>query len=145
MSTLASLDIKLSRKKAIQISTESIIKALMSNGWNILNNGNILYLPLGDQDDFDWQENALNQSDFFNIIEQKVRKNEIIGVGITWKDSVIGGTLLINPAFDISFSLTINRKRLFSNVTDVNWYLEKLLPCLETDLMTVERFSFSQD
>ena len=145
MSTLASIDIKLSRKKAFPISSESIIKALILSGWNAVNNGKILYLPLGDEDDFDWQEKALNQSDIFSIIEQKERNNEIVGVGITWKDTAIGGTLLINPAFDISFSLTINRKRLFDNVTDVNWYLERLLPCLETDLMTVEHFSFSQD
>ena len=70
---------------------------------------------------------------------------EIIGAGLTWKETSIGGTMLIHPNLDISFSLTTNRKRVSNNITDVIWYLERILPYLETDLMTVQQFTFRQD
>lgn len=145
MSTLASINIKLSKKKSGSISAVSILKALIIHGWILMNNGKILYLPLGDEDNYDWQENELSEPEFFRIVERKEKKNEIIGVGMTWKDTSIGGTILIHSALDISFSLTTNRRRLVNNITDVNWYLERILPCLETDSMTVEQFKFSQD
>lgn len=145
MSTLASLRIKLAHKKANPISAVSILKVLIEHGWNLVNNGKVLYLPLGDDDDFDWQEDEINESVFLNIVYQKEKANEVIGVGMTWKDTSIGGTVLICSALDISFSLTINRKRLINNITDVNWYLEKIIPCLDTDFTTVENYNFSQD
>ncbi|WP_160117930.1 hypothetical protein, partial [Lacrimispora sphenoides] len=98
-----------------------------------------------DDDDFDWQENQINKDAFAEIVEQKEQAGEIIGVGLTWGNTDIGVILLIYTNYQLSFSLTINRKKLQSNITDFNWYLEKILPCLETDFMTVSNFSFSQD
>ena len=145
MSTLASLDILISKRGQGAISAVEILQLLFIKGWNATNNGKILYLPLGDDDDFDWQEQQLSISELLNIVSQKEKQGEIIGVGVTWESTMIGGTLLIHSNCSLSFSLTINRKQLVSNITDVSWYLERILPCFETDTTIVEKFTFSQD
>ena len=144
MSTQVSLSIKLSRRGNNVLSSVQIIQILVNNGWNLTNNGKTLYLPLGDKDDFNWQEEFLTTIDFFDLVKRKEQSNEIIGVGLYWDGTEIGGTLLLHQDHNISFSVSINRKILFGNITDVNWYLERILPCLETDAMIIEHFSFSQ-
>lgn len=144
MSASASINISIAKRREISFSVVDIIKILLNNGWNIINDNKILYLPLGDNDKFDWQYTPMNENDFFDLIKQKELATEIIGVGLIWENSSIGGTILINSSCDILFSLTINRKKIFDDVTDVNWYLERLLTFFETDLVTVESFSFKQ-
>jgi len=145
MSALASIDVTIEKRGSESITAVEILELLTKQGWNINNNGNTLYLPLGDDDDFDWQEAVINKEELFSIIVQKEEQQEIIGIGLTWENTDIGGTLLIHSNNLLSFSLTINRKVLSNNITDVNWYLERILPCFETNLITVERFAFAQD
>lgn len=145
MSISASLSVILANRCNQSLSSVKIINSLLNNGWHLEKNNKIYYLPLGDDDDFDWQENQINKDAFAEIVEQKEQAGEIIGVGLTWGNTDIGVILLIYANYQLSFSLAINRKKLQSNVTDFNWYLEKILPCLETDFMTVSNFSFSQD
>lgn len=144
MSINASLDIRLYSKGNYVISSAQIIQAFINSGWNIQQKEKILYLPFGDHDDYDWQEKILSKDAFFELIEKKEEANEVIGVGLFWDDTGIGGTLLLLSNESISFSITINRKILLNNITDVNWYLERIFPCLETDALGIEHFTFSQ-
>ena len=144
MSISASLDVAIASKPGYSITSSEIISILAKNGWKIKNENKILYLPLGDDDDFDWQEDQITESEFYEIAKQKQNNNEVIGVGMIWENTSIGGTLLVYPDHKISFSLSINLKTISNGATDVNWYLDKILPYLESDLTTIETFSFIQ-
>ena len=145
MSVSASLNITLASRDNQPLSSRKIIDSLLNSEWCLVNNNKIYYLPLGDDDDFDWQENQITKDNFFEIVKQKEDTKEIIGVGLTWANTDIGVILLIHTNYQLSFSLTVNRKKLQGNITNFNWYLEKILPCFETSFMTVENFSFGQD
>ncbi len=144
MSITASIDIKLSCKEQKIMTSQEILKRFINNGWAVKNNDKILYLPLGDDDMFEWLDDLVNESELFEIIAKKEQANEIIGVGLTWRDTNIGGTILIYPNFDLTINLTINRRKLFNDITDVNWYLEKIISCFDNSAVDVESFSFSQ-
>ena len=49
---------------------------------------------------------------------------------------------------ELSVSLNINRKLLYNDgsmrTTDINWYLDKLLPALNQDDMLIESFSYEE-
>lgn len=144
MSIEASVNIKLSKRGNQSISSSQIVRSLINGGWNIKKDGKVLYLPLGDDDDFDWQEDVLSEADFLKLAQEKEQVNEIIGIGLFWNDTETGGTLLLYSDCSISFSATINRKVLMNNITDVNWYLEKIIPCLEIASLGIEHFTFTQ-
>lgn len=97
MSVSATLDISLLSKGNNLFSSVDIVKIFIENGWCISDNGKFFYLPLGDNDDFDWQDDEMDQNEFIKIIKRKEEKGELRGVAITWKKSSIGGTLLVYP------------------------------------------------
>ncbi len=145
MSISASLNISLASRGNQALSSVKIIESLSNNGWNLINNGKICYLPIGDQDDFDWQESQISKSDFLEVVKRKEQAGEIVGVVINWGNTNVGGDLLIHQDYKLTFSITVNRKSLEdSDLTDFNWYLGKILPCFEMDSMTVANFSFDQ-
>ncbi|WP_144687022.1 hypothetical protein [Acetivibrio clariflavus] len=94
--------------------------------------GKVSFLPLGDNDDYDWQSEEIDLEQLMDIIDKKEKQNEVIGVILYWDKSSIGMQLLIWNSGKLPFILTINRKILNDNteinVTDVNWYLERILP-----------------
>ena len=56
--------------------------------------------------------------------------------------------MLLFPDFEISFNLSVNRKKienLSTEVIDVNWYLKRLIPCFGTDDLLIERLQFLQE
>ncbi|MDO4230468.1 MAG: hypothetical protein Q4C98_11690 [Capnocytophaga sp.] len=67
----------------------------MSNGWSLLGCGGKSYLPIGDIDDFDWQySKSITDDEIMDICTIKFKNKEIIGLGLTWLDTNIGGNFL---------------------------------------------------
>jgi hypothetical protein len=91
-------------------------------------------LPLGDNGKFEWRAVSVRErQNVLDEIKKKQQLNEIIGVVVTYKDSLIGGELLILPSkSQISFSISINRKKLENRITDFQWYEDRILPWLRT-------------
>lgn len=143
-----SINIKLARKGEEKIDSITLIKDLINGGWNIINNNIILYLPVGDDGDYDWQENEMTPCDFFDIVKTKEENSEVIGVEIRWEDSKIGGNLFIYPNLEITFSICINRKKVKLNngeeITDINWYNERLIILLKSKNYIIESFSYEE-
>ena len=123
MSVSASIEIQ---SKQIQIEQSvDIIHQFLSNDWAIDDNGSIVYLPIGDKD-FEWTVLRSNLKELFEIIGEKVLRRELIGVNITFRDTSIGGNLLINEN-ELQLILSINRKMIHDlNITDFSWYLNKI-------------------
>jgi hypothetical protein len=116
-----------------------VLEALLSNGWSMENNGHISILPLGDRGEHSWVDLELSeQNNVLDIIKEKEKRGEAIGVTLTWKDSNVGVDFLVFTKDTILFSLTINRKLLASSgFSDVSWYLEKIIPAITSCGVTI--------
>ena len=83
-----------------------------------------------------------------DILITKARSNEEIGVIMTWQDTNIGGIFSFRNNDSIFVSLIMNRKIYFDKnnfqITDVNWYLTRLLPALNQGEMRVEYFTYEE-
>jgi hypothetical protein len=129
-------------------SSSKIIDNLMANGWQLNDQGKISYLPLGDKDNFDWQiQQDIDYLDLLKIVKNKELNNEPVGIIMSWKNTAIGISIIIRKEGILSIDLNINRQDFALNnhyeITDFQWYLKRLLPCLDATF-GVESFSFEQ-
>lgn len=57
-----------------------LLDILCNGGWKVYNNkGNIEYLPIGDDENFCWQEDKISYEKLKEIIVMKQQKNELVG------------------------------------------------------------------
>jgi len=148
MSLNSSIDIKLARRNNYKICATQLINTFINNGWKVIEGGKISYLPLGDDDDYDWQSEDITIEQLNDIIENKEKSGEIIGVIMKCGDTDIGGSFLIYSELELSFSMTINRKttKCTNNhiLTDVNWYVERIVCLLRDSDYIIESFSYEE-
>lgn len=148
MSVSASIDIRLAMVEGCLPSAVEIINSLLRCNWTTNDNEKISYLPLGDNDAYDWQNESICSEHLVEIINEKERQNEVIGVVLTWEKSDIGMHILVLNNRDLSFNLSMNRKRINDdlelNMTDVNWYLERIMPAFRGENYIVESVTFEQ-
>ncbi|WP_091018219.1 hypothetical protein [Paenibacillus amylolyticus] len=128
MSVSISIEISLSK----QISRMTILRKLVDFGWSYNDQGKVTYLPIGDDNEFNWQRKSIPLEELLKILVIKDNQRELIGVAMTWKETDVGGTFLIEENGTILMSPDINRKVLdvesYNKITDVNWYVTKLIP-----------------
>ncbi|MCX4025765.1 hypothetical protein H0A36_07010 [Endozoicomonas sp. SM1973] len=141
MSRQVSIDITLVSKE----TRVNIIKRLISNGWTFSYYGEVSYLPIGDED-FDWCYERLNNKQTLKLLSEKEEAEELIGVVLTWQNTDVGGEILFNLDLSMSFVVSINRKTIgnCNSVTDMNWYLTKIIPFLESANTKVECINFEE-
>jgi len=159
MSVSTSIDLRIVQSMSGTIvSPMKILEKLVSNGWNLFDKkGCVSYLPVGDDDMFNWTGKKMNGTSLMEILKEKELIGELIGVGLTWKSTGIGGEVLLRQEKEMqrkgihvsmSFCLTRNRKLLSDydclKITDVNWYLTKLLPIFNQGNTLVEYFSYEE-
>ena len=111
----------------------SIIDSLLELGWSY-DEGHISYLPLGDNDLFDWQwEEISHWPKIREIITQQCANKERIGICLVWPNSPTGTQFLFETEESQLLVNLTGRKRIkgIERATDFTWYLEKLLPPLE--------------
>lgn len=116
--------------------TLKIIDNLLSGGWSYNDSGKIVYLPLGDKGLFDWKSKALESwGNVYDVIREKVRCGEVVGLNMTWQDSGVGAQFLFDSGNKVlAVNLTINRIRASdSNDTDFSWYIPRIINSLEKD------------
>ena len=107
-----------------------IIKIFQRIGWNF--HPEIEYLPLHDEDDYNWQKEKISPEELFSIIDEEQKNQEIIGLILYYLNTDIGITLLIKNHDEIIIMLNINRKTLKnSEITDISFYIEKIAVKLE--------------
>lgn len=147
MSVSAYLEVKLSHPQIKKMSSVELIQRLLNQGWALNYDGEVSYLPLGDNDEFAWRAESISSESLLAILNEKEQRGELVGVVLTWKDSGIGGDFLVYNDGTLSVSLSINRKLIEdveSGITDLNWYLVKLLPVFSGDGLQVESFSYEE-
>ena len=105
-----------------------ILKAFKKIGWDIYNlEGKVEYLPVGDNDKYDWQWEKMSEAKFYNIISTKIANKEQIGVDLFYNSGVEGISLLAYNTDQITLSLSINRKLVDERHTDMAWYLNSIV------------------
>jgi len=124
MSVSANIHVNAVQKNTI--SVWKIIKALLDNGWEIFKNGKITFLPLHDNDMYNWKDGSLTLTEFKSNLDEKENLSETIGV-ILYKGD-IGVTLLFMSCCEFIVGCDINRKVLpDSGITDLSWYLSNII------------------
>ena len=158
MSVSASIDLRVVQSSTGKLITPiKAIELLAHYGWSLQRDGYVCYLPPGDGDNFGWDGRRMSIESLMAILTKKEDLSELIGVLLTWKNTDIGGNLLLygnkkslekDFFTPISFHIDGNRKQLVINdsygMTDVNWYLEKLLPAFNQGDTYVEYFSYDE-
>ncbi|PIH57646.1 hypothetical protein CS562_20890 [Paenibacillus sp. LK1] len=78
-------------------------KQIRKFGWSYNDHGHATFLPIGDDDDYGWQHVSISKEELLKILSTKEKQRELIGIGMTWKDTNIGGTFLIreNGTFEM--------------------------------------------
>ncbi|GGH61383.1 hypothetical protein GCM10008014_36760 [Paenibacillus silvae] len=137
MSVSSSIEISLSES----ISGSTILNRLEEYGWSYNDHGMVTFLPVGDDEDYNWQRMNITITELLEVIHKKEERGEVIGVVMTWMDTNIGGTFLIRETGAFLMSPDINRKVLKlgngSSSTDINWYITKLIPVFGSSFQSI--------
>ncbi len=130
-------------------NVDEIVKLLTYIGWTIFDNdGKITYLPLYDNDEFNWKKEEISEDTLLKIILEKVENQETVGIVLHWGRTGIGISMLFQSFNDILISLNIHRKTIvsgdLSSPTDVNWYVENIIIPLRKFGCIIESYKFEE-
>ena len=127
--------------KASKPDRIDMLSNLLDYGWSVNCNNQIQYLPLGDDDDYDWQFAPLDTwQNIYEIIKQKDKRNERLGLDLCWQNTSVGGSFLIDP---LSTTAKISNIRLWTTwyaqrpklencdwITNQSWFIQRIIPPL---------------
>ena len=109
-------------------SIADILRIFQQIGWHIRNpQGKVEYLPIGDDDEYDWQCDEISERELYNIVSKKTARKEQIGVNLFYCNGTEGISLLAYNTSQILLSIAINRKTIKGRYTDMSWYLENIV------------------
>jgi hypothetical protein len=115
---------------AVVPAPAEILSLLFEVGWGYDYHGEIAYLPVGDDELFNWRTKPLDGwSRVQSLIDTKAQNNEPVGLGLAWRDSQVGGTFYLKPQGEMMVVLDADRPRLegCDDFTDMSWYLSRIL------------------
>lgn len=125
-----------------------IIKLFDELGWRHYDvEKNIVYLPLGDDDNFDWQKKFLSENELYKLINIKQDNFEQIGLNLYYENSQEGLTLLTKNTKEIVIGLNINRRTVENNresITDIGWYFNNIIQGLKERGCYVDYIKFEE-
>lgn len=109
-------------------SIVDVLKIFQQIGWYIYNpQGKVEYLPVGDDDEYDWQCEEISEIKLYDIISKKIARKEQIGINLFYNNGTEGISLMAYNASQIILSITINRKTVKGQYTDMAWYLQNII------------------
>ena len=114
-----------------------LIDLLCNAGWTVFNDlGEIEYLPLGDDEDFCWQEEKKTYDELKEILLLKQQNDEFIGVNLFYSGTNQGISFLGRNIDDVVISININRKTIgeeIDSLTDFEWYFSRIIKVLHEE------------
>lgn len=114
------------------LPTVLLLHSLVRDGWVPNDEGYIVFIPKGDNDLFDWQSSSPEEeARVWAELELKSASQEVLGLVLTWNEEPIGGEFVVRPDMSLSISLSINRRITEIGLTDVSWYLDRIVPTLQ--------------
>ena len=130
MSVDASLNVYIDSFDVIKI-----LDCLIKNGFDIYSPDGNINMIISQDDSFTWGEPEITLREFYDIAERNKDLGYPVGISL-WDNNEIFTNLLAVSEDKIIFSCDIGRKTFVSGdieVTDVNYYIEKILAPLEKD------------
>ena len=124
-------------------SIAEIIRAFQQIGWDFAD-GQTEYLPLHDDDMFDWQAAPLSDAELFALIAEKQACGELCGVILYHQESDRGFSLFAKNTAEVMLNLTVNRKTVCGDFTDASWYIEHTAAALECIGCTVQAMNYNE-
>lgn len=107
---------------------EDILKLFQQIGWGIFNlQGKVEYLPVGDDDEFNWQCEEISESKLYSIVADKISQKEQIGINLFHDSGNEGISFVAHSTEQIILSIGIHRKLIKESYTDTVWYLENII------------------
>ena len=103
-----------------------VIHSLLLNGWTYYNyywQGRVRYIPLGDKDDCEWQDDMLKPEEVESLVVSKLAENEKVIIEFCKNEPRTGLTIFIWSDYKVSFNIDTDRIIFAEGVTDVTWYL----------------------
>ena len=141
MSIETSISIKTSGKKAVT----DLLESFNQIGWTLVDEqGKLTYLPLGDDDRFDWRNDHIGKDKLLNMISEKEKRGETIGVILYQKGTGIGVTLLAFNAKEILLSFNINRKNKPKDITEREWLQKYIINELKNVGYPIATYTFEE-
>ena len=122
-------------------SITNIITLFNKIGWGFVDN-KMEYLPVNDNDMFDWPKEPLSLEKLFSIISQKQNNGELIGVVLYHNKSDKGIDFLASDTKKINLGININRKKINNKYTDISWYIMNIVAELEKCGFRIENYKF---
>ena len=123
-----------------------LIDLLCDAGWTVFDNlGKIEFLPLGDDEDFCWQEEKKSFEELKEILLLKQQSNEFIGVNLFYSGTDYGISFLARSIDDIVISININRRTIgedTDSLTDFEWYFSRIIKVLQEKASLVVSYKF---
>lgn len=114
--------------KAFSESIVDIVKEFQKIGWGILNpQGMVEYLPVGDNERYNWKEENIEESKLYDILLMKIARKEPVGINLFYHGGTEGISMIADNTEEIILGLSINRKIINDNHTDTAWYLENII------------------
>lgn len=124
------------------------IKLFEKIGWEYRNcNNKIEFLPLGDNDNYNWQEKSLSDYEIKDLINKKQKNLEKIGLNLYYQNSCEGICLIANNTKQISLYLNIYRRTIENDresITDIGWYIEHIIQALIREKCPIDYFKFEE-
>lgn len=131
MSISTSLDLKLAVSNDKEIKAIEIIEILEGGNWTLLKNGEALYLPIGDDGDYNWTSESMTTEEIKEIVTQKNFNKETVGITLYHKMTDVGVEMLYFESGSVSFNLSINTvymsKLQRTKIIDASWYLKEVM------------------
>lgn len=123
-----------------------VINVFEKVGWKYINADNkVEYLPIGDDDDYDWQEEYMSKEELKTLIDLKQKNGEKIGINLFYNDGTEGITLLADDTRQVLLGLSINRRTLSdSEYTDMGWYIERMLQKLREEKCQIDYYKIEE-
>jgi len=145
MSIMSSIDFDL----ANMMSATELLSCLQEIGWDIFSpESEVTYLPVNDEDNYNWQFEKISRAELHKIIEEKEAHKEIIGIALYWRESEVGVNMLVWPEGKYSFLINISRRCLYNDKacfdTDLNWYRDNIVGGLQKRGIQITGYTFSE-
>ena len=148
MGLSASININLYIKSEVlikEIPQLSVLNLFRESQWKFADvQGKKIYLPLHDNESYNWNYESVSDEYLFNIFKQKAKEKEIIGVRLFWENSDLGVDLLLCSDLTMIFSIERgNRPINHYGITDFDWFLSRIIPIFNrVDFIGIECVEF---
>ena len=112
---------------------KSILEALLASKWLRRQEG--WWCVALDEDPSEWH--LLSSTDpggLMTLFQAKMASQQVFGLRLWWEGGDVGGEFLVFPNCQVMFSPSMNRVTLGERITDVSWYLSRLLPLFGHDV-----------